>query len=498
MPWSETGMSPAMRDAIASVRRVSHHAMPERAAARADQVRYAPRRLDDDPAVEKGSFDVAEPDVRPSFADQEPRHEHRFDHPTAAERFDHQALYEESPPAGEQSGLQQPFEQQAGAVDEWGAPGADWADERASLAEDAPQDELRFDDGAEAPLPFGGRPRGGGSSFDRPAARTAPLGEDAAEDERLFDDRLDEDASPDSPEVARNRAPLGRGVTQRRGLGLAGLVLAPIFVLVAGLGLGILSGVEGFGRLATALGWTSLANDSERATPTQPAPPATTSAQPSVSRAAPPAEPAPPSPQLSELETVRVAPLPAPSTVEESPADPATSAMPLPPPPKPAPWSSLSREASGASDRIESTADAPVVAPRAANGGVKDAVEDASVAALEPEAAGDPFQPILIKSSVAEPRIFVHYSERPPGNSNALRLIRQLRAAGFNVEERPVEVSIAENSIRYFFRGDRDEAEALSARLQSQVPSGAAVPIVDLTSYEPKPRQGHLEVWLGG
>jgi hypothetical protein len=92
----------------------------------------------------------------------------------------------------------------------------------------------------------------------------------------------------------------------------------------------------------------------------------------------------------------------------------------------------------------------------------------------------------------------VHYSERPPGNSNALRLIRQLRAAGFNVEERPVEVSIAENSIRYFFRGDRDEAEALSARLQSQVPSGAAVPIVDLTSYEPKPRQGHLEVWLGG
>ncbi|HEX2477706.1 MAG TPA: hypothetical protein VHK45_00395 [Geminicoccaceae bacterium] len=498
MPWSETGMSPAMRDAIASVRRVSHHAMPERAAARADQVRYAPRRFDADPAVEKGSFDVAEPDVRPSFADQEPRHEHRFDHPTAAERFDHQALYEESPPAGEQSGLQQPFEQQAGAVDEWGAPGADWADERASLAEDAPQDELRFDDGAEAPLPFGGRPRGGGSSFDRPAARTAPLGEDAAEDERLFDDRLDEDASPDSPEVARNRAPLGRGVTQRRGLGLAGLVLAPIFVLVAGLGLGILSGAEGFGRLATALGWTSLANDSERATPTQPAPPATTSAQPSVSRAAPPAEPAPPSPQLSELETVRVAPLPAPSTVEESPADPATSAMPLPPPPKPAPWSSLSREASGASDRIESTADAPVVALRAANGGVKDAVEDASVAALEPEAAGDPFQPILIKSSVAEPRIFVHYSERPPGNSNALRLIRQLRAAGFNVEERPVEVSIAENSIRYFFRGDRDEAEALSARLQSQVPSGAAVPIVDLTSYEPKPRQGHLEVWLGG
>ena len=186
-----------------------------------------------------------------------------------------------------------------------------------------------------------------------------------------------------------------------------------------------------------------------------------------MSRAAPPAEPAPPSPQLSELETVRVAPLPAPSKVEESPADPATSAMPLPPPPKPAPWSSLSREASGASDRVESAVDAAVVALRAANGGVKDAVEDASVAALEPEGAGDPFEPILVKSSVSEPRIFVHYSESAPGSPNALQLIRQLRAAGFTVEERPVEVSIAENSIRYFFPGDRDEAEALSAQLQS-------------------------------
>ena len=104
--------------------------------------------------------------------------------------------------------------------------------------------------GAEAPLPFGGRPRRGRSSFDRPAARTAPLGEDAADDERLFDDGWDEDAPPGSPEVARNRAPLGRGVTQRRGLGLAALALAPIFVLVAGLGLGILSGAEGFDRLA--------------------------------------------------------------------------------------------------------------------------------------------------------------------------------------------------------------------------------------------------------
>jgi hypothetical protein len=520
-PWSETGMSQALRDAIASVRRVSHHGMPERPLARADQVRYAPRRFDDEPAVEQGSFYVADTDPRPAFDDQELSDELRFDHPAAAERFDDQAVYEESPLAAPDTGPQQPLEQ-TGVVDEWPARAADWAEERASLAEDPPQEELRFDDEADAPLPFSGRRPRGRSSFDGPAARTVPLGEDAAIEERLFDDGWQEDAPPGLQEVSRERAPVWRGVTQRRGLHLAALVLAPIFVLLAGFGFGILSGAQEFDRVLTTLGWTSIADGSVGAAPTDPAPPATTSARSSMSDAAPPPEPAQssmsgaapspepaqssmsgaapspepaPSPQVSELETVRVAPLPAPPRVEEPPTDPATSDMPLPPPPKPAPWSSLSGEASGASAPIESAVDAAAGALPAADGAVNGAVEDAAVAALETEEAGGSFAPILIKSSASEPRVFVHYTEGAPGRPTAL--IRQLRAAGFKVEERPVEVSIAENSIRYFFPGDRDEAEALGAQLQSQVPGDAAVPIVDLTSYEPKPRRGHLEVWLG-
>ena len=52
------------------------------------------------------------------------------------------------------------------------------------------------------------------------------------------------------------------------------------------------------------------------------------------------------------------------------------------------------------------------------------------------------------------------------------------------------------NSIRYFFPGDRDEAEALRASLEGQLPGGAALSVMDFSSFEPKPQEGHLEVWL--
>lgn len=132
-----------------------------------------------------------------------------------------------------------------------------------------------------------------------------------------------------------------------------------------------------------------------------------------------------------------------------------------------------------------------------ADAAVDNAVEEAAAAVLEADGAGGPFEPILIKTPISEPRVFVHYTESAPGSpATALHLVRQLRAAGFTVEGRAVAFPIAEPSIRYFFEGDRDEAEALSAQLQGQVPGGGAVPILDLTSYEPKPREGHLEVWL--
>jgi hypothetical protein len=187
--------------------------------------------------------------------------------------------------------------------------------------------------------------------------------------------------------------------------------------------------------------------------------------------------------------------------------------MPLPPPPKPAPWSSLSEEGSG-SEGVEGAADAAagaVLAPDgpvdegvedatgaalAADATADDAVEDAAVAVPEADGAGGPFEPIL--TTISRPQVSVHYTESAAGSTaTALNVVRQLRAAGFMVEGRAVAIPIPRDSVRYFFVGDRDEAEAVSARLQDQV-TGGAVPIVDFTSYQPKPRQGHLEVWLGG
>jgi hypothetical protein len=539
-------MSQPLRDAIASVRRLAHHEM-DAAPRRTNQVRYEPPPFDDGSSQEQGVFDAAPTNERSSSDDHGARAELPFEHPTAAEWFDGHGLHEEPPLTGDQGGLEQPFDQPA-AGEEWPALAPDLPDSRASLDEDAPQAELRFDNRAERPLPTGDRTLRERSSFEAPAAQSPPF-EGHAADEQYFERGWDEDSPPALPEASRVRAPRWSGGTQRRRWHLAALALAPIVVLVAGFGLGILSGAQEFDRLLTTLGWRSLADGSVAAAlrdlaQPDPAPPSTTSAQSSISGAAPPStspaqsagdgaeppvEPAP-SPQLSELQTVRVAPLPAPPKVEEAP-DPVTSDLPLPPPPKPAPWSSLSGEerASG-SDRIESAADVAAVPVLAADGAVDDGVEDAAVpglatdgavddevedaavpglavddevenaavAVLESNGAGGPFEPILVKTSISEPRVFIHYTASAPGSpTTALHLVRRLRAAGFTVEGRAVEFKIPEDSIRYFFDGDRDEAEAVSAQLRGRVPGGT-VPIVDFTSYEPKPRQGHLEVWLGG
>jgi hypothetical protein len=145
-------------------------------------------------------------------------------------------------------------------------------------------------------------------------------------------------------------------------------------------------------------------------------------------------------------------------------------------------------------ERVEDAAGAGLAADATAD----DAVEDAAVAVPEADNAAGPFEPILVKTSISKPQVFVHYTESAAGSTaTALNAVRQLRAAGFTVERRAVEFPIPRDSIRYFFDRDRDDAEALSARLQGRVTVGA-VPVMDFTSYQPKPREGHLEVWLGG
>ena len=512
VPWSETGMSPALRDAIASVRRVANHEMPPPQRA---EVRHALRVFHDDPAQEHPSFDSAGTDERPPSDDEGLAEELPFGDATAIERFDDQARYEEPPFGPDPTGWQQAFDHSA-AQNDW-VPD-DRAAGRSGLDEDAPDEELRFDDGSES-LPLEDRSGQEEPPADARAAPSLAFGDDGADEQRTVEDGSNPDAPQASPQARWPRAAPWRDGSQRRWLHLAALVLAPIFVLVAGFGLGVLSGAQEFDRLLAPLGWTSLAEGdagASRPDPARPsadvAPPSTTSARVSSSDDAPPTtdparapldgaatpeEPSP-SPQLSELETVRVGPLPAPPRTERTP-DPATSDLPLPPPPKPAPWSSMSRETSSASDRIESEVDTPAVAAIADDGAVDDAVDAAAVALIEADGAGGTFEPILVKTSISEPRVFVHYAENAPGGpASALQLARYLREAGFAVESVAVEFPISTHSVRYFFDSDRDDAQAVSARLQGQMPGGAAVPVVDFTDYRPRPRPGHLEIWLRG
>ena len=112
--------------------------------------------------------------------------------------------------------------------------------------------------------------------------------------------------------------------------------------------------------------------------------------------------------------------------------------------------------------------------------------------------SGGPFEPVVeAAGSQAAVRVFVHYAATAGAPATAMHLVRHLKAQGFVVEAREVDFAIASASIRYFFAADRDAAEALSSSLEGQVPGGEAPPVVDFTHYEPKPHEGHLELWIG-
>lgn len=416
-PWSETGMSQALRDAIASVRRVSRHEMGEMPRSRGDQAVYDEARFDEDFRD-------------PWLGDQAPREESSFEQP---------------------------------AVDGSTSFDRAWVPDQSTFDDDAPHEELPFDD-APGVLPEPARER---------AWQEEPSAEIQADDARVPSGDATEDVGPPvddgeiryMPEEPRDRPPLWREAAPRRSLHFAAFAAASVFVLVAGFGLGILSGAQELDRLAGSLGWP-LADETVAATQGDSAPPPAGGTEP--------AAPA----QLSDLATVRVAPLPAIPTTGQ-PQNWATNGMPLPPPSKPTSVSSIPTGAPATADRNES------------------AVDDTAAALLEDAGAGGPFEPIL-KAPASGPRVYVHYTESAPGGpATALHLVRRLRAAGFTVEPRGVDFPIPKNSVRYFFDTDRAEAEAVSASLDGQLADGAELPVLDFTQHEPKPREGHLEVWLG-
>lgn len=275
------------------------------------------------------------------------------------------------------------------------------------------------------------------------------------------DDRAPEQAV--LGQLLEHGAPARSSATERPNVHTAAFVVASALVLLVGFGVGFL--LEG-------------------RDPGEPWLPASTAAAPPAQSNLPAAEGMAPAidetpPPITETITVRRPPSPAPAF--ELPPDPAaTGALPLPPPPKPASQSTVSAEEGGTTDRTD---------------GVVDATVDALRDMLEAGGSGGPFEPE--DALPPSPRVSVNYTTNDVGGpATAMHLVRYLKAAGFEVESRAVDVAVPASSVRYFFAADRDDAEALSSSLEGQVPGGAAPPVLDFTRYQPKPPKGHLEIWI--
>jgi hypothetical protein len=98
-------------------------------------------------------------------------------------------------------------------------------------------------------------------------------------------------------------------------------------------------------------------------------------------------------------------------------------------------------------------------------------------------------------------RIFIHYAATDVEDAAlARRLADHLRRTGFTVAGmRPVDFTIEQPSVRYFFEGDRRASQRLIDVLAeffdgawSLVPQRAS----DFTHHTPRPRAGSVEVWL--
>jgi hypothetical protein len=479
-PWSETGMPLRLREAIDSVRRVSHeiHEPPHD-----DDAMHWPAPLtarvgyDDSPWDDDAAYEEPPPDEHEAQLAHDPAHE---DGLIAAGAY---AAYEEPPPDDDAVALDDgagfEHEQMQVEDDAYRDPPAE--DEPVPLDDDAVHGDSRtIGEGQqtfEDPTPDDHL-----TTLDEEAAYRdgqirpgdpAPYPERALGDEGghahmwLDDDRESPESAPGRSEGPQDRQALRRGVTTRYRVHAAAFAIAIAFVALAGFGLGILSGggdIEG-----------PLARDAGRAGRTQMAP---FSAGQNALRAEPEK-----STELNELVTVRVAPAPVAGMPERTPgALVSTGALPLPPPPKPVLRPS-------ATDEAAST-----------DGQLAGAVDDAAAALLEAEGAGGPFEPLFAKlpaSLATQTRVFVHYSASAVGApATAMHLVRELKAEGFAAEARAVEFPIPANSIRYFFDADREQAEALRSSLEDHIPGGAALSVMDFTSYEPRPRPGLLEVWL--
>jgi sulfocyanin len=100
-----------------------------------------------------------------------------------------------------------------------------------------------------------------------------------------------------------------------------------------------------------------------------------------------------------------------------------------------------------------------------------------------------------------EIRVFIHHVAGHQADAALARqLADYLRRRGFIVADiRPVDFSIGEPSVRYFFARDRTASQDLVKEVSpffEETPSQAPDEASDFTHYVPKPRPGNVEVWL--
>jgi hypothetical protein len=472
--WAEAGMPLRLRDAIASVRRVSHE-LYQGAPPDHEPLPATPRpdhRDDDDflsqiepPFDSTWDDGPAEPEHGPADRD-DPLQADRMDGPTDEVVFHHHAPGDEWPSANR--GLQEEFERA-------------FQREQIELEEGAAPEEVGLGNEGGRNSAEHARALHDRAAYQEPKTR----GDETHEEPRADDDDADEEPSSGVGEELHDRPPAPRRTTAGYGVHVTALAAAIVFVALAGFGFGMLS------DSAPPQGSTPVQDIGTAA----PGPGAAGLSPPAATQAPPPLD-----------EVVRVAPPPGDALAEPAPVAPARTvaptsaagplrAIPLPPPPKPDFPQAATDQAPRDNQRGDATADAAIV-PAVA----KEPVDQAASAAPDGEGTDGPFEPLFAKLPAAQAssgQVLVQYmADAAGGPATVMHVVRQLKAAGFSVEARGVPFSIRANSIRYFFPEDRDQAEALRASLEGQLPGDAAPSVMDFSSFEPKPQQGHLEVWL--
>jgi len=122
-------------------------------------------------------------------------------------------------------------------------------------------------------------------------------------------------------------------------------------------------------------------------------------------------------------------------------------------------------------------------------------------AVAAPRFASNSVREPLQKESASAPSAVVHYSAFDPAAERAARRAAEaLGAVGVTTQDiRAVRARFSSTSVRYFHEADRDDAARVNGAVAAALLRSGfdRARLQDLTHYEPRPREGALEVWVG-